>query len=94
MQARPISAKTTATPSTTSSRLLSEYRGRVSLPFLDGIAGIPSLNQQDGIHQRRRHRIVAENVTRQTADDGSQWEATEMNTIDVSKVVVRSGAAN
>ena len=45
-------------------RLLSEYRGRVMLlPFLlEGVAGIPSLNQPDGIHPNADGtRIVAEN---------------------------------
>jgi acyl-CoA thioesterase-1 len=46
-------------------RLLSEFRGRVALvPFiLEGVAGVPSLNQTDGIHPNADGtRIVAENV--------------------------------
>jgi len=45
--------------------LLSEYRGRIALmPFLlDGVAGVPSLNQADGIHPNvDGARKVAENM--------------------------------
>jgi len=44
-------------------RLLSEYRGRIALmPFLlDGVAGVPSLNQADGIHPNADGaKIIAE----------------------------------
>ena len=43
---------------------LAEKYGVVLLPFLlDGVAGIPSLNQRDGIHPTAEGaRIVADNV--------------------------------
>jgi acyl-CoA thioesterase-1 len=46
-------------------RLLSEYRGRISLmPFLlEGVGGVPSLNQSDGIHPNADGaRMVAEAI--------------------------------
>lgn len=45
---------------------LASERGATLLPFLlDGVAGIPELNQPDGIHPTERgHRIVAANVWR------------------------------
>jgi acyl-CoA thioesterase-1 len=46
-------------------RLLSEYRGRIALlPFLlEGVAGVPSLNQPDGIHPNADgSRIVADSL--------------------------------
>lgn len=47
-------------------REVAEEKGAALLPFLlEGVAGVPGLNQDDGIHPNARgHRRVAENVWR------------------------------
>jgi acyl-CoA thioesterase-1 len=49
---------------------LARANGAALIPFLlDGVAGVDSLNQEDGIHPTERgHRLVAENVWRVLRD--------------------------
>ena len=56
---------------------VAESRGSALIPFLlDGVAGIPELNQADGIHPTAEgHRRIAELVWDTVAEELEIWEA-------------------